>query len=213
LQPIERRNMTVSSPRLIEVLAAIDAANSGDPDHVTVDGRHEPAALAHGRRMSEMLRRLAPDAPELVRIAARGHHIERWTSPRRDYPAGRVGYLKWRKDLSVFHARRLAAVMGAAGYSPDEIERVGALVRKEQLGSDPEVQLLEDVSCLVFLADGLSGFMAKTEEDKLARILAKTWRKMSEAGRRHALTLDLSASVPDLLERGLAALSRSPGAS
>jgi hypothetical protein len=53
--------------------------------------------------------------------------------------------------------------------------------------------------------------MAKTEEDKLARILAKTWRKMSEAGRRHALTLDLPASIPDLLDRGLAALSPSPG--
>jgi hypothetical protein len=56
---------------------------------------------------------------------------------------------------------------------------------------------------MVFLAYGLSDFMAKTEEDKLARILAKTWRKMSEAGRRHALTLDLPASMPDLFERGL----------
>lgn len=196
--------MTGSASRLVEVLAAIDAANASDPESIMIDGRHEPAALAHGRRMSEMLGRLAPDAPELVRIAARGHHIERWTSPRRDYPAGRVGYLKWRKDLGSFHAKRLAAIMGAAGYPGAEIERVGALVRKEQLGSDPEVQLLEDVSCLVFLAYGLSGF-------KLARILAKTWRKMSEAGRRHALTLDLPASIPDLLDRGLAALSPSPG--
>lgn len=203
--------MTGSASRLVEVLAAIDAANASDPESIMIDGRHKPAALAHGRRMSEMLGRLAPDAPELVRIAARGHHIERWTSPRRDYPAGRVGYLKWRKDLGFFHAKRLAAIMGAAGYPGAEIERVGALVRKEQLGSDPEVQLLEDVSCLVFLAYGLSGFMAKTEEDKLARILAKTWRKMSEAGRRHALTLDLPASIPDLLDRGLAALSPSPG--
>ena len=129
--------------------------------------------------------------------------IERGTSPRRDYPAG------WRKDLSVFHARRLAAIMTAVGYSPDEIERVGARVRKERISSDSEVQLLEDVSCSVFLAYGLSHFMAKTEEDKLARILAKTWGKMSEAGRRHALMLDLPPSVPDLLERGLAAF-RSP---
>lgn len=201
------------TPRLADVFAAIDAANSRDPTAAVVEGRHEPAALVDGQRMSEALVRLAPDASDLVRIAARGHHIERWTSPRRNYSAGRIGYLKWRKDLSVFHAQRLAAIMAPLGYSSDEIKRVGALVRKEQLGSDPEAQLIEDASCLVFLAYGLRDFMAKTEEDKLARILAKTWRKMSETGRRHALALDLPASIPSLLERGLAALGQPPATS
>jgi hypothetical protein len=201
------------TPRLADVFAAIDAANARDPTAAVVEGRHEPAALVDGQRMSEALVRLAPDASDLVRIAARGHHIERWTSPRRNYSAGRIGYLKWRKDLSVFHAQRLAAIMAPLGYSSDEIKRVGALVRKEQLGSDPEAQLIEDASCLVFLAYGLRDFMAKTEEDKLARILAKTWRKMSETGRRHALALDLPASIPDLLERGLAALGQPPATS
>jgi hypothetical protein len=120
--------------RLAEVFAAIDAVNAGDPDYIMVDGRREPAALVHGRRMSETLERISSDATELVRIAARGHHIERWTSPRRTYPPGRIGYLKWRKDLSVFHARRLAAIMGPFGYASDEIERVGALARR---GSAP----------------------------------------------------------------------------
>ena len=202
--------MTQPSTRLADVFAAIDAANARDPRAVLADSGYEPAALVDGRRMSEALGRLAPDASELLRIAVRGHHIERWTSPRLDYPAGRVGYLKWRKDLAAFHARRLAAIMAAAGYSPEEIERVGALVRKESLGSDPEVQTLEDASCLVFLAHGLHDFMAKTDEDKLARILAKTWRKMSEGGRRYALALDMPPSVHGLLERGLAALSRPP---
>lgn len=40
------------TPRLAEAFAAIDAANAGDPDHITVDGRREPAALVNGRRMS-----------------------------------------------------------------------------------------------------------------------------------------------------------------
>ena len=201
------------TPRLAKAFAAIDAANAGDPDRIRVDGRREPAAVVHGRRMSETLDRICSDATEFVRIAARGHHIERWTSPRRNYPAGRIGYLKWRKDLSVFHAQRLAAIMGPFGYASDEIERVGALVRKEGLGSDPDAQLIEDASCLVFLAYGLRDFMAKTEEDKLARILAKTWRKMSESGRQHALALDLPAHVPDPLERGLAALGQPPATS
>jgi hypothetical protein len=48
--------------------------------------------------MSTTLGRISPQASELLRIAVRGQHIERWTSPRKAYVEGRVGYLKWRKD-------------------------------------------------------------------------------------------------------------------
>jgi hypothetical protein len=41
--------------------------------------------------MSETLARMAPNASEHLRIAARGQHIERWTSPRTKYPSGRAG--------------------------------------------------------------------------------------------------------------------------
>lgn len=197
---------TEPSPRLAAVFAAIDAANADDPASTEIDGRREPAALADGRRMSAVLARLSPDASEHLQIAVRGHHIERWTSPRQSYPAGRVGYLKWRRDLGAFHARRLAEIMTDAGYLPEDGERVGALVRKEGLGSDPATQLFEDVACLVFLEHGLPDFMAKTDEDKLARILAKTWRKMSETGHQHALALDIPPAVHALLDRGLASL-------
>ncbi|MEZ5787959.1 MAG: DUF4202 domain-containing protein [Xanthobacteraceae bacterium] len=206
----EDGNAAEPSPRLIAVLAAIDAANACDPTSIEVDGQRAPAALVDGRRMSAVLARLAPDASEHLQIAVRGHHIARWTSPRQSYPAGRVGYLKWRRDLGAFHARRLAEIMTGAGYSPEDSSRVGTLVRKEGLGSDPETQMFEDVVCLVFLEHGLHDFMAKTDEDKLARILAKTWRKMSETGHQHALALGIPPAVHALLDRGLAALAR-PG--
>lgn len=199
---------TNSSPRLAAVLAAIDAANAADPASVEVDGRPEPAALVDGRRMSAVLTRLAPDASEPLQIAVRGHHIERWTSPRQSYPAGRVGYLKWRRDLGAFHARRLKEIMIEASYSTEDAERVGALVRKEGLGTDAETQMFEDVVCLVFLEHGLPAFMAKTDDDKLARILAKTWHKMSESGHQHALALDIPPAVHALLARGLGSLSQ-----
>jgi hypothetical protein len=136
----------------------------------------------------------------------RGQHIERWTSPRKNYPEGRIGYLKWRKDLLEFHARRVGEIMAAEGFGPDDIARVGSLVRKERLKSDAEAQMLEDVACIVFLEHYLGDFMRKTEEDKLAGILAKTWNKMSPLGREHALRLALPARVPDLLRQGLAQL-------
>jgi hypothetical protein len=198
--------MSTGEARLAEVLAAIDAANAQDPHTIEVDGRRQGAELLYGRRMSDTLARLAPQASEHLSIAARGQHIERWTSPRKSYPEGRVGYLKWRKDLQDFHARRLAALMAAAGYGDGDIARVGALVRKERLKLDAEVQMLEDVACLVFLAHYLDDFMGKTEPDKMAGILAKTWSKMSEAGRAEALKLALPAPVPALLEQGLARL-------
>jgi len=192
--------------RLTDVIAAIDAANALDPNKIEVDGEPQPAELAYGRRMSETLARLAPHASEHLRIAARGQHIERWTSPRASYPAGRVGYLKWRKHLQGFHARRIGDIMMAAGYDAGEVERVGALVRKERLKSDPDAQMIEDVACVVFLEHYLGDFLARTDEEKLAGILAKTWNKMSPLGRDEARKLALPSAVPRLLEQGLARL-------
>src|SRR5262249_56096665 len=102
--------------RLADVIGAMDGGNGLDAKNVEVDGEPQPAELAYGRRMSETLARLAPHASEHLRIAVRGQHIERWTSPRASYPAGRVGYLKWRKDLQGFHARRIGDIRMAAGY-------------------------------------------------------------------------------------------------
>src|SRR5499433_4468406 len=196
--------MREDGKRLTDVIAAIDAANALDPNKIEVDGRPQPAEFIYGRRMSETLARMAPDASEHLRIAARGQHIERWTSPRASYAAGRVGYLKWRKELQGFHARRIGEIMVAAGYDAGGVERVGALIRKERLKSDAEAQMIEDVACVVFLEHYLADFLAKTDEDKVAGILAKTWNKMSPRARDEAGKLALPAPVPRLLEEGLA---------
>jgi Domain of unknown function (DUF4202) len=202
--------MSEESPRLAVVIAAIDAANARDPHTIDLDGEREPAELVYGRRMSATLAGVSPDASEQLRIAVRGQHIERWTSPRKGYAEGRVGYLRWRKDLQDFHARRLGEIMAAAGYGEVAIGRVGALVRKERLKFDAEVQMLEDVACLVFLTHYLDDFIAKTEADKLPGILAKTWNKMSPSARDAALKLALPPAIPALLEQGLAQLRRGP---
>lgn len=187
--------------RFGDVAAAIDAANARDPNTVESDGRREPAELVYGRRMSETLARIAPTASELLRIAVRGQHIERWTSPRDAYPEGRIGYLSWRKDLQDFHARRIGEIMTTVGYGAADVARVGALIRKERLKSDREAQLLEDVACLVFLAHYLGEFINKTDSGKLALILAKTWSKMSPYGRHEARKLQLAPAAAALLDR------------
>jgi len=169
------------------VLAAIDAANAADPNRVDTPDGPAPAALAYGQRMSAELDRLFPDASDVLRIAARGQHIERWVLRREDYPEGKAGYLQWRRDQAARHADRLAGIMAEAGYPQDDGARVGTLVRKEGLKRDAEVQRLEDVICFVFIRWYLADFAQTKDADHMQRIVDKTARKMSDAGRARAL--------------------------
>jgi ketosteroid isomerase-like protein len=127
-------------------------------------------------------------------LAARGHHVRRWTVPRATYPAGRAGYLRWRKALHEQQARELAAVLAQVGYDAATIARTRAIVRKEGLGRDRDVQVLEDALCLVFLETQLADVAARLEPGTLARVLVKTTNKMSDGAR--ALTRDLPLGAP-----------------
>src|SRR2546422_10086821 len=116
--------MSEDGKRLTDVIAAIDAANARDPNKIAVGDQLHPAELVYGRRMSATLARMAPDASEHLRIAARGQHIERWTSPRKSYPQGRAGYLNWRTRLKEFHAAQVAQIMAGNGYQSEDTARV-----------------------------------------------------------------------------------------
>ena len=169
--------------KLQAVLKAIDGANAADP--TVEDGR--PAALLYGERMSSELARLFPEASEVLQIAARGQHVERWKVPRSDYPEGREGYLIWRRDHGRRHGERLAGMMAHAGYAVEDQARVGVLLRKEGIKRDPEVQALEDVICFVFLKWYFAPFAAKHAPEDVQRIVDKTARKMSAEGRARVL--------------------------
>ncbi len=188
---------------LARIERCIDDANAVDPNMVEHAGTLYPAALIYGERMSAMLKSFRPEASELLQIAARAQHIERWKSPRTDYPEGRVGYLLWRKELKDFHAKCLGTLMAETSYSAEEIDRAGALIRKERLKHDQEVQALEDVVCLVFLKHYAGVFIAKHEDEKVIRILAKTARKMSPEGLVAAGNLKLSDRLSALLTAAL----------
>lgn len=191
------------SAALIRVIEAIDEANARDPEVIAVDGGTTTAALLYGRRMSDRLQAFSPSAGLELQVAARGQHIERWKIPRRSYPEGRIGYLTWRKDLQRFHADRLGEIIADAGLDRAVADRVGQLVRKQGIATDPEVQTLEDVACLVFVANYLDPFAAGHSDDKLADILAKTWRKMSPRAQDAARAMGLPQHNLDLLAIGL----------
>jgi hypothetical protein len=169
--------------QLAKALALIDAANTADP--TLEDG--QPAALLYGQRMTAELKRLFPAASEGLQIAARGQHVERWLLPRSDYPAGKPGYLDWRREQARRHAARVGGIMAEAGYPPADRDRVGVLLRKEGLKRDPEVQALEDVICFTFLRWHFAAFAAARDPAEVADIVTKTARKMSSEGRARVL--------------------------
>ncbi|PWV64397.1 DUF4202 domain-containing protein [Plasticicumulans acidivorans] len=189
--------------RFTRALELIDAANAADPHVVEHDGGPQAKALLEGQRVSTWLVRLYPQASEALRLAARAHHLERWKSPRSDFPMTREGYLQWRAQLKRFHAERAGELLAAAGYDADTIARVQALVRREKLKLDAEVQALEDAICLAFLQHDFDAFGRQHDDDKVIAIVRKTWAKMSAGGHEAALALTLSDYARSIVGRAL----------
>ena len=178
--------------RLNDALQRFDEANAEDPNTEMVNGQPLPKELVYGQRMSTRLSVFAPDAPETVQLAARAQHIRRWEVPRDSYPEGRAGYLKWRTDLYKRHGDIAGEIMKDVGYDDETVERVQTLLRKRGLKTDADVQLLEDVICLVFLEHYFHDFAQKHDEEKLIPIVQKTWKKMTSKAHEVALQLDYS---------------------
>ncbi|MBM4415150.1 MAG: DUF4202 domain-containing protein [Chloroflexi bacterium] len=190
--------------RFARAVAAIDAANAADSTLLATPEGPRPKELVHAERLTAWVRRLRPDASEALLLAARAHHIRRWTVLRRSYPEGRQGYLRWRRDLHRFHAEEAARLLAEAGYDAAFCARVGQIVRKDRLTQDPEVQTLEDGLCLVFLELQLDELGDRLADDaKMVGVLRKSWRKMSAAGREVALGLELSEAGRALVRRAL----------
>jgi len=192
------------SARFQEAIRCFDKANAEDPNKESSDGADVPKELLYARRMSAWLERLAPDASEALRLAARCQHIRRWAIPRSDYPAGREGYKHWRRDLASFHAETAGQILRDVGYDEETIQSVRNLLVKKRLKGDPECQLLEDVICLVFLENTLDKFSALHDDEKMVGVLRKTWVKMSPQGHAAARRLVLPDRARMLIEKALA---------
>lgn len=172
--------MIVNQERFKLAITLFDAANAEDPNQ----DEGQPKELLYARRMTEMLGRFAPQAGEVAQLAVRAQHIRRWTVPRANYPLGKPGYFAWRTGLYRFHAETAGELMRQAGYDEATIAQVKTAVGKQDLKTNPDTQLVEDVSCLVFIEHymlGFAGQQAEYTEQKWLGIIRKTWSKMSPA--------------------------------
>lgn len=197
-----------ATDKYAKAVELIDAANREDPNQEIVHGETWPKELLYGLRMTDMIERFAPEADDAAKLAVRAQHIQRWKSPRSDYPMDRKGYHQWRTALYTFHAETAGALLGKVGYDEQFIERVKQAVGKRALKRNPDTQMLEDIAALVFIEHYMLDFAAKHpeyDEEKWLGIIRKTWRKMSERAQQFALSggIQLPEPLVPLIQKAL----------
>jgi Domain of unknown function (DUF4202) len=180
--------------------------------------------LQSSKRSPSSATSTTPNPSPYLSLAVRAQHLRRWEIPRSSYPEGRAGYFAWRTMLKKRQAELVRGICLQCGYGEDGAERVARLVGKVGLknkkeGQDmqggkeegegegdeeDEVQILEDVACLVFLDDQFEAFERGHDEGKMLGILSKTWAKMGGRGRELALGIQMSGRCRELVERAVA---------
>jgi hypothetical protein len=186
-----------------KAIAAIDDAHAQDPTKIEVDGKQVPYELHYAQKMTYYLSLRSPDAAEPLKLAIRSQHFRRWEVPRDSYPKTKAGYFSWRTFLKKRQAELASKICLNSGYGQEDADRVAALIRKEDLKSDEETQVLEDVACLVFLDDQFEEFGKNYDEDKIITILRKTWVKMTEKGHELAYKIPMTERSQGLIQKAL----------
>jgi hypothetical protein len=182
-----------------KVIALIDEANSQDPNNELHDGKSFPKERLYSDRMSEMLLRFMPNADELMKIAVRAQHIERWKSPRSDFEMNKQGYHQWRSALYIFHASTVVKLMQQAGFDETDQNRVYEAVAKKNIKRNPDSQLVEDVASLVFIEHYMLEFTRSKpdyDEQKWIGIIRRTWQKMSDDAHEFVLAGNITLPAP-----------------
>ncbi|MDB6024570.1 MAG: hypothetical protein JWM68_793 [Verrucomicrobiales bacterium] len=195
--------LAMSQSLFQRAIERFDQENSRDPNFEVVDGTKQPRELVYAKRLSDWVSVLAPDASEVLKLAARCQHICRWTIPRDSYEMNRPGYLKWRSDLKKFHAKRAGEILREIGYAEEIVTKVQDLNLKSNFPNDPETQILEDALCLVFLQYQFAELASRSDDEKMINAVRKSWKKMSEAGRAAALKLTYTPKETVLLQAAL----------
>jgi hypothetical protein len=190
--------MKIDQNRFNHAIALFDELNRKDPNHELINGKVEPKELIYAQRVTTMLKSYVPSPSEILQLAARCQHIQRWKIKRKSFPMTKQGYHQWRTNLRELHAKTAETILREVGYEENIIDHVCSLVKKEGLKTDVESQALEDVVVLVFIENYLKEFINKHadfDETKIMNIVDKSLCKMTAKGRQTALTMiKLSAS-------------------
>jgi hypothetical protein len=193
------------APNFTAARAQIYAAHDQDPTkHTLSTGETLPYETHYSHKMESYLLQRSPHASDVLKLAICGQHFRRWEVPREQFPLTKLGYHSWRTHLKKRQAKLIGEILAANGYGEEDVARCVALIEKEGLKQgEPEVQVLEDVACLVFLDDQFDEFKEKHDEGKIITILQKTWGKMSPEGQEMALKIPMTEECKALVGKAL----------
>lgn len=194
---------STKSTRFREAVAAIDAANSQDPQMATWNGQTGPRELLFARRVYEWVERLDASAGEPLLLAARAHTLQRWEVPRSNYEMNRRGYHAWRDACAEHHAEVAKTILGKLDYDTETIDRVKSLILKKYWPVEADARTLEDADCLAFLEMKLAHYADEWERPKAVNILKRTLRKMTPRALELASTLTLDSRAAGLLREAM----------
>ena len=127
--------------QLEQAYSHFDVYNYRDPNVEVWNGKSFPKELLYAIRMTERLEKFAPGSPDYIKLAVRCQHIGRWEIPRNSYPMDRKGYLRWRTELKIHHAKIAGDILKNCGYDEATIEIVKFLLLKKELNRNPEPNL------------------------------------------------------------------------
>ena len=120
-----------------------------------------PEDPVHSRNTLEWLLKFKPDADVALRIAARGHDIERAFEyrkvKRRDY----VDYDAFKEAHAEKSAKVLAGIMKEFNIHGELIDDVVSLIRRHETGGDPRADLLKYADSVSFFQVNLPLFYAR----------------------------------------------------
>ena len=193
------------SDRFTKARTLIYAAHDEDPNPHTISaGATKPYETHYAEQMELYLSQREPDASEVLKLAVCGQHFSRWEVPRDSFPMTKLGYHSWRTHLKKRQAQQVSDILQECGYSEEDVKKCIALIQKEGLKQgEEEVQVLEDVACLVFLDDQFEEFKDKHDEGKIIHILQKTWGKCSSRGQELALRIPMTEECKALVSKAL----------
>jgi hypothetical protein len=194
--------------KIESAFTAFDRYNQQDPNTFTWQGKIYPQEYFFALKLYDWVKVLDTQASEALLLASRSQHIGRWKIPRNSYPDGREGYLKWRKDLGLYHAEKAAAILHDVDYQEEQIARVKQIIQKQKIKADQEVQTMENALCLVFLQYQYEDFHRHLEADKVINILRKSLLKMDAAGHKFALSLPYSDEGLSYIHQALQLIQR-----
>ncbi|MCH8148493.1 MAG: DUF4202 domain-containing protein [Planctomycetes bacterium] len=177
--------------RFDSAIEEFDKVNEQDPRTEIVDGDALPKELLFARRVYAWVQKLVENPSETLLLATRSHTLRRWAIPRDRYAMTTSAYHEWRQALAELHAKEAEKILADVGYGTETIDTVCRLITRAAWPADADALALEDADCLVFLETKLGQYVDQWDEEKMSRVLRRTYNKMTTQAREAVATLNL----------------------